>query len=228
MPCLLFLRPTLCFHNVCCCFGSVIAGTDIARELASSRRFAAVYISEKDLTADQQAQCAPGTIRVSTILELEESGHAICKFPRTIKASAKQGSPKKCVELPGSVPDPPTAQRISVDHVVLCTGYEYSFPFLHSLQASTNAASSPFSLAPVLDSPSSSHAIGSPGAAPHCDGFAVRDLHQQVFFNENPSLVFLGLPYNVVPWPMAQLQVCPHAHTHTSVSIAQSTQKVQG
>ena len=64
-----------------------------------------------------------------------------------------------------------------VDHIVFCTGYLYSFPFLDSLR-------------PQLIT----------------DGFRVHHLYQHMFYMDHPSLVFLALPMRVLPFPLSEAQ----------------------
>lgn len=58
----------------------------------------------------------------------------------------------------------------NIDKILLCTGYEYSFPFLSSIQPE------------VVDT-----------------GDRVKCLYQQIFYYPHPTLTFLGLPSKVVP-----------------------------
>ena len=68
-----------------------------------------------------------------------------------------------------------------VDVIMFCTGYRYSFPFIDS------AFQKKFQLV-------------------HPSGRAVQHLHRHCFFKPCPSLSFVGLPYSVVPFPLAELQ----------------------
>ncbi|KAF7720213.1 Uncharacterized protein PECH_008563 [Penicillium ucsense] len=65
----------------------------------------------------------------------------------------------------------------SIDAVVFCTGYFYSYPFLSSLEP------------PVLT-----------------DGWRTRHVYQQLFYTEHPTLVFPVLPQRVIPFPLAENQ----------------------
>jgi hypothetical protein len=64
-----------------------------------------------------------------------------------------------------------------VDIIIFCTGYFYSFPFLDPAEI------------PV-----------SP------DGAWVRHLYEHIFYIEDPTLAFLGIPQRVVPFPIAEAQ----------------------
>ncbi|CAG8227512.1 unnamed protein product [Penicillium salamii] len=62
-----------------------------------------------------------------------------------------------------------------IDSIVFCTGYFYSYPFLSSLK---------------------------PQAVTH--GWRTMNVYQQLFYIENPTLVFPVLSQRVIPFPMAE------------------------
>ncbi|CAG8001919.1 unnamed protein product [Penicillium olsonii] len=64
-----------------------------------------------------------------------------------------------------------------VDSIVFCTGYFYSYPFLSSLK---------------------------PQVVTH--GWRTMNVYQQLFYIENPTLVFPVLSQRVIPFPMAENQ----------------------
>lgn len=70
----------------------------------------------------------------------------------------------------------------SVDAVVFCTGYFYSYSFLESLQ---------------------------PPVVTH--GWRARNVYQQLFYIEHPTLVFPALSQRVIPFPMAENQAATFA-----------------
>ncbi|KAJ5775154.1 uncharacterized protein N7511_000165 [Penicillium nucicola] len=65
----------------------------------------------------------------------------------------------------------------SIDAIVFCTGYFYSFPFLSSL------------VPPVVT-----------------HGWRTTDIYQHLFYIEHPTLAFPVLPQRVIPFPMAEAQ----------------------
>ncbi|OAA53392.1 Flavin monooxygenase FMO [Cordyceps fumosorosea ARSEF 2679] len=69
------------------------------------------------------------------------------------------------------------ATETHIDAVVFCTGYVYSFPFLEDLPS------------PVVT-----------------DGACVHNLYQHVFYINDPTLAFLGIPQRIVPFPFAEGQ----------------------
>ncbi|KAJ5795213.1 hypothetical protein N7457_001812 [Penicillium paradoxum] len=62
-----------------------------------------------------------------------------------------------------------------VEAIVFCTGYFYSYPFLSSLNPS-----------------------------PVTDGWRTRNVYQQLFYIDHPTLVFPVLSQRVIPFPMAE------------------------
>ena len=64
-----------------------------------------------------------------------------------------------------------------VDHIVFCTGYHFSIPFLSTLRPS----------------------IVTDGVRPH-------HLYQHVFYSKEPTLALIGFPQRIVPFPISQAQ----------------------
>jgi hypothetical protein len=65
-----------------------------------------------------------------------------------------------------------------IDHVIFCTGYLYSFPFLSQLEGS-----------PIVT-----------------DGKRPCNLYQHIFYHPRPTLAFVGLPQRIVPFPVSEAQ----------------------
>ncbi|KAJ5970994.1 uncharacterized protein N7479_000912 [Penicillium vulpinum] len=64
-----------------------------------------------------------------------------------------------------------------VDHIVFCTGYHFSIPFLSGVQPH----------------------IVTDGVRPH-------HLYQHVFYSKEPTLALIGFPQRIVPFPFSQAQ----------------------
>ncbi|CAI7620889.1 unnamed protein product [Penicillium discolor] len=64
-----------------------------------------------------------------------------------------------------------------VDHIIFCTGYHFSIPFLSSLQP------------PLIT-----------------DGVRPHHLYQHVFYSKEPTLALIGFPQRIVPFPFSQAQ----------------------
>ncbi|OKL60935.1 hypothetical protein UA08_03714 [Talaromyces atroroseus] len=75
----------------------------------------------------------------------------------------------------------------NVDHVLLCTGYLYSFPFLPSLLP--------------------------PAVTP--DGNRPSNLFQHIFYYPRPTLTFIGLPQKIIPFPLSEAQAAVIARVYS-------------
>lgn len=75
-----------------------------------------------------------------------------------------------------------------IDAIVFCTGYLYSYPFLSA------------SLRSVLDPSLPSH------GGHDNKGARLHGTYQQIFYTPHPTLTFLTLPWNIVPFPVAEAQ----------------------
>ena len=64
-----------------------------------------------------------------------------------------------------------------IDHIVFCTGYLYSMPFLSTLDPN-----------------------------PINDGSRVEHTYEHLFYAPNPTLAFLTLPQKIIPFPLAEVQ----------------------
>ncbi|ANB15025.1 Fmo1p [Sugiyamaella lignohabitans] len=67
-----------------------------------------------------------------------------------------------------------------IDHILFCTGYLYSFPYLKSYSYGENAIIT--------------------------DGSRVHHLFKQMFYIHDPSLIFVGMQWKIIPMPMAESQ----------------------
>ncbi|OLL21778.1 Thiol-specific monooxygenase [Neolecta irregularis DAH-3] len=69
-----------------------------------------------------------------------------------------------------------------IDKVIFATGYYYSLPFMNRFCHGENALIS--------------------------DGERIRGLYEQIFWIQDPSLAFVGLPWQIVPFPIAEGEGC--------------------
>ncbi|KAL3775800.1 hypothetical protein ACHAW5_002296 [Stephanodiscus triporus] len=134
------------------CVGARASGGDIAREVGSVAN--RVYLS--DSTCDRR----------------EEFGNVI-RMPRT-RSIGSNGE----VHFSNGNGDEWTAD--DVDVIILCSGYDYSFPFI--------TEGSNLELKSI---PSERR---------------VRPLYEQLWHARHPSLSFIGLPHSVVPFPLFEIQ----------------------
>lgn len=85
-----------------------------------------------------------------------------------------------------------------VDTIVFCTGYFYSYPFLTSLSP-----------------------------PPVTDGSRTRNVYQQLFYIDHPTLVFPMLSQRVIPFPMAENQAAVFARVWSGRLTLPSKQEMQ-
>ncbi|QGA16137.1 hypothetical protein EYB26_003804 [Talaromyces marneffei] len=74
-----------------------------------------------------------------------------------------------------------------IDHVLFCTGYLYTFPFLSSLT-------------PPVEVP---------------NGSRLNNLFQHIFYYPQPTLTFIGLPLKVIPFPLSEAQAAVIARVYS-------------
>lgn len=98
----------------------------------------------------------------------------------------------------------------NLDHIVFCTGYIYSYPFL--------ADDIRYSLIyPPSDHPKAFY-----------PGERCRNVYQHLFYVADPTLSFLTLPWNIIPFPVAEGQGAVVARVLSSrLSIPSETEMRQ-
>eukprot|EP01032_Pedospumella_encystans_P011056 gene11056-12889_t len=87
-----------------------------------------------------------------------------------------------------------------IDAILWCTGYLYDFPFLKK----DYVPSQPTNEADSNGDPSKACNLPCPVEVEH--DRCIRPLYQQLFAIKDPSLVFMGLPFRVVPFPLFYYQ----------------------
>ncbi|EJP69443.1 thiol-specific monooxygenase [Beauveria bassiana ARSEF 2860] len=134
--------------------GNSASGIDISRQIATTAQLP-VLISEKDAPGTDNSLPAPTTWS-------RHVGQVASLLPATRSVRFTSGHVES-----------------SIDSVVFCTGYHYSFPFLSSL-------------APTVLAP---------------DGTYADHLWEHMLYVADPTLAFLAVPKRVVPFPLAEAQV---------------------
>ncbi|KAK1975150.1 thiol-specific monooxygenase [Colletotrichum cereale] len=124
-------------------------------------------------------------------IDLSAQISSVCKLPiivseKTVsKAPAEDRSSwaKMVPEIAEFIPDGRKVRfangevESDIDGVVFCTGYFYSFPFIRDLNP------------PVVT-----------------DGAFARNLYEHVFYIDDPTLAFAGIPQRIVPFPVSEGQ----------------------
>ncbi|GAA5848573.1 hypothetical protein JCM8547_004556 [Rhodosporidiobolus lusitaniae] len=179
--------------------GNSASGYDITRELAASiwqRR----HDGQTNLPKIYQAARSPPALGIPfDSPDAPEYGKEVGLFPPIKKVEGRRIE----FENRKSVDD--------VDSIIFATGYFFSFPFLHPTDAPFS--SHPLTYAPPLPNPAPAFkqtiATEHPprGAPSRYGGLRVHNLDDRMtFYLPDPTLCFLGLPYLVIPFPLAQLQ----------------------
>lgn len=88
-----------------------------------------------------------------------------------------------------------------IELIVWATGFLYDVPFFHSEDA-------PFNTSPLLVRDDHTHTAPSVHAASSLHGLD----DWMLFYKAEPSLAFIGLPNNIVPFPLSQVQARAAAH----------------
>jgi len=141
------------------CIGGRASGADIAREIATVAKH--VYVSDS-----AKADGAPQT--------LEEASGSSSSSSITWVPATQQVLPNGNIQFAKDCP----LQAESVDVIMLCTGYDYSMPFID----------------------------GQSGLEFSTVQRRVQPLYRQLFHAQYPNVAFIGLPHSVLPFPFFELQ----------------------
>ena len=158
--------------------GAGVSSTDIARELGPVA--AAVYQSSRGGELDLPSSYLPANaVRISSIARFEHSGRA--------STPADDLTPDE--PLPGAVVLANGQKMCKVHHVILCTGYMTSYPFLGRYHSD----SLPLEQA-------------TPGILVTGEGSQVHNLHKDIFYIPDPTLAFVGAPYHTATFTLFEFQ----------------------
>jgi thioredoxin reductase len=165
--------------------GTNSSGTDVARELLNQA--CQVWVSDRNYRPGHVASAVAASARSEVPSSL---------LPTQVPAIDH-------VDENGAVVFADGTALPHIDVIIWCTGYLYDLPFLHTADhwesptTTTAAASGDHTNGSTTDS--------TPVAAVE-GGKRVRPLYQQLFHVEDPTLVFAGLPFRVVPFPLFYFQ----------------------
>jgi Flavin-binding monooxygenase-like len=156
--------------------GAGVSSTDIARELGPV--VAAVYQSSRGGDLDLPSSfLPPNAVRIGGIAKLDH--------PATLPPD----------ELTSATPIPSTVTLADgsklhhIHHVILCTGYMTSYPFLKQYHHGTLSAE---------------HAT--PSTLVTADGTQVHNLHKDIFYIPDSTLAFIGTPYHTATFSLFEFQ----------------------
>lgn len=90
--------------------------------------------------------------------------------------------------IPGTVTLKSGQKLCEIHHVILCTGYHLTLPFLSHLHADLTPAS------------------GANDEVLVTDGTQFHNLHKDIFYIQDPSLVFIGVPFFTATFTLFEFQ----------------------
>jgi len=148
-------EPSVFANKTVMCIGASASGADIAREVSMAAK--KVYLSDSNFPKENEG--------------VPETKHNVTWLPRTQRV---EGGNKICFA------DDCTETAEDVDVIIVCTGYDYNFPFINE-KSNLN-----FSCVP-----------GEKRLGP---------LYKQLWHAEHPNIAFFGILSAVVPFPLFEIQ----------------------
>jgi cation diffusion facilitator CzcD-associated flavoprotein CzcO len=156
--------------------GAGVSAWDIAKESAPMARH--IYQSSRDGPFDLPASFLPeGATRVGAIKAFE------------LDASRFNASKDDSKAITGRVVFESGETLADIDSVVLCTGYVTSYPFLSHLHRDNIPMHQADHTALVTSEGNMNH-----------------NLHKDIFYIEDPSLIFIGVPYHIATFSLFDFQ----------------------
>ncbi|KAF9691130.1 hypothetical protein EKO04_010597 [Ascochyta lentis] len=156
--------------------GGSVSSTDIARELSPMAN--TIYQSHRNGQFDLSASLLPENgIRVDEVISFSPPP------PSDIPTSLPPDAP-----IPHTVTLKSGTQLCDIHHVILCTGYHLTLPFLPHLHADNVPASSADEKVLVTD------------------GTMFHNLHKDIFYIPDPTLAFVGVPFFTATFTLFEFQ----------------------
>jgi hypothetical protein len=188
------------FQNILL-IGAGVSSTDIARELGPVA--AAVYQSSRGGDLDLPSSfLPPNAVRIGGV---DKFNHAAI-IPNELK------SPEP---IPGTVTLANGSKLCNIHHVILCTGYMTSYPFLKQYHHDNLH----------IDQ-------ATPDTLVTAEGSQVHNLHKDIFYIPDPTLAFIGAPYHTATFSLFEFQAMALARVYAGyparTRCARSTMKRNG
>ncbi|KZM28708.1 uncharacterized protein EKO05_0009918 [Ascochyta rabiei] len=170
--------------------GGSVSATDIARELGPFAN--TIYQSHRNGQFDLSSALLPENgIRVDEVISFSTSGSSTPLQPSDA--------------IPLTVTLKSGAQLCDIHHVILCTGYHLTLPFLAHLHADDVPA----------------HAANEEVLV--TDGTMFHNLHKDIFYIPDPSLAFVGVPFFTATFTLFEFQAMVVAHVFAGDARLPST-----
>ena len=152
--------------------GAGVSSMDIARDLGSEA--CSVYQSSRSGLYDLPSHLLPENgVRIGAILSFD---------PLFSSSPAEDGS------IPGTVILQTGQKLCGIHHVIVCTGYHVSFPFLRQYHADDVSAQD-----------ANEELLVTSGQQTH-------NLHKDIWYIPDPTLAFVGVPYHVATFSCFEFQ----------------------
>ncbi|KAF2125458.1 dimethylaniline monooxygenase [Dothidotthia symphoricarpi CBS 119687] len=170
--------------------GGGVSATDIARELAPTAQ--TIYQSSRNGAFDLSANLLPENgIRIAEVISFNTGSS---ESSEDSDSSQDSSNSKISSSLATQEPIPATIALRSgqtlcdIHHVILCTGYHPTLPFLPHLHSDETA----------VDKANESLLV--------TDGSQFHNLHQDIFYIKDPSLAFVGVPFFTATFTLFEFQ----------------------
>lgn len=155
--------------------GAGVSSTDIAREISPVAK--KVYQSSRGGLLDLPAEMLPPQAsRICGILSFEISAGDL------VAATAPDS-------IPGTVILQDRTILEDIDHVILCTGYFISYPYLQQFHSDETSAASASNEILVTS-----------------EGEMVHNCYKDTFYIADPTLAFVGTPYHIATFSLFEFQ----------------------
>ena len=176
--------------------GAGVSSTDIAREISPLAK--KVYQSSRGGALDLPAEMLPPqAARIGGISSFETSVRPLGSI------DASDPIPGTVILRNGTILD-------SVDHVILCTGYMISYPYLRQYHSDVTPASSANDEVLVT-----------------AEGEMVHNCYKDTFYIPDPTLAFVGTPYHIATFSLFEFQAMAVASVFAGLAKLPSTPQMQ-
>jgi ACS family pantothenate transporter-like MFS transporter len=156
--------------------GGSVSSTDIARELGPVAKN--IYQSHRNGAFDLSASLLPdNAVRVDEVVSFE--------IPPSVEASSQLAATDP---IPATVTLRSGRKLCDIHHVILCTGYHLTLPFLSHLHSDDTPVSQADDAVLVTD------------------GMQFHNLHKDIFYIKDPSLIFVGVPFFTATFTLFEFQ----------------------
>jgi MFS transporter, ACS family, pantothenate transporter len=156
--------------------GSSASALDIARELGP--RADTIYQSHRNGTYDVSASLfVDNAVRVDEVISFDP--------PASHQINSPLGDEES---IPATITLKSGRKLCEIDQVIFCTGYHVTLPFLPYLHSDSTKPEKAGDTLLVTD------------------GYQIHNLHKDIFYIKDPSLIFVGVPYYTATFTLFEFQ----------------------